>query len=236
MGVTRQCVTVGTVILVAAMAWRTLAANGSPDNRLTPQEKADGWVLLFDGTSAGGWMSGDKPLPAANIQDGAINPKASGAYVSHFKQPFGNFVFACDFKVSPGCNSGIFFRVADLKDPVQSGFEVQVLDSNRRSKPGKNDSGALYDAVAPTANAMKPAGEWNHIEITADKSKVKVVLNGQQVVDADLDRWTEPHKNPDGSKNKFDKPLKDFARTGYVGLQDHGHDAWFKSIKIRLLK
>ena len=83
---------------------------------------------------------------------------------------------------------------------------------------------------------MKPAGEWNHVEITADKSKVKVVLNGQQVVDADLDRWTEPHKNPDGTPNKFDKPLKDFARTGYVGLQDHGHDAWYKNLKIKPLK
>jgi hypothetical protein len=212
------------------------AAATAADNQLTPQEKADGWVLLFDGKSPAGWMAGDKPLPATNVQDGAINPKASGAYVSHYKDPFGDFVLACDFRVSPGCNSGIFFRVGDLKDPVQSGFEIQVLDSARKGKPGRNDSGALYDAVAPSVNAMKPVGDWNHMEITARGSRVNVVLNGQPIVDADLDRWTEPHQNPDGSKNKFDKALKDFPRKGYVGLQDHGHDAWFKNIKIKPLR
>jgi hypothetical protein len=206
------------------------------DNQLTAREKADGWVLLFDGKSPAGWMSGDKPLPAANVQDGAINPKSNGAYVSHYKEPLADFVLGCDFKITPGCNSGIFFRIGDLKDPVQSGFEIQVADSAKRAKLGPHDSGALYDAVAPSTNAVKPAGEWNHIEITADKSRVKVVLNGQQVVDADLDRWTQPHQNPDGSKNKFDKALKDFPRTGYVGLQDHGHDVWFKNIKIKPLK
>jgi len=226
---------VGTV-LAAILAFGGVAADDRADNQLTPQEKADGWVLLFDGKTSAGWMSGDKPLPAANVQDGAINPKSSGAYVSHYKQPFGDFVLACDFKIAPGCNSGIFFRVGDLKDPVQSGFEIQVADSAKKAKPGRNDNGALYDAVAPSANATKPAGAWNHIEITADRSLVKVVLNGQQIVQADLDRWTEPHKNPDGTPNKFDKALKDFPRTGYIGLQDHGHDAWFKNIKVKPLK
>ena len=64
----------------------------------------------------------------------------------------------------------------------------------------------------------------------------KVVLNGQQVIDADLDRWTTPHKNPDGSQNKYNKPLKDFPRSGYIGLQDHGHDVWFKNIKVKPIK
>jgi hypothetical protein len=224
-----------TILIVAVAALGTLVL--AADNQLTQQEKSDGWVLLFDGHSPGGWMSGDKPLPQKNVQGGSINPKASGAYVSHYKEPFGNFILSCDFKVSPGCNSGIFFRVGDLKDPVQSGFEIQVYDNPRgKSKPGKNDSGSLYDALAPSVNAMKPTGEWNHIEITADKNLVKVVLNGQQVIDADLDRWTQPHKNPDGSQNKFDKALKDFPRTGYIGLQDHGHDVWYRNIKIKPLK
>ena len=214
-----------------------LTPAGEVDNQLTPREKADGWALLFDGKTAGGWMSGEKPLPAKTIQGGTINPRGAGAYVSHYKDPFGDFVLSCDFKISPGCNSGIFFRVGDLKDPVQSGFEIQIYDTaNKKTKPGKNDGGALYDAVAPSVNAMKPAGEWDHIEITADKSLVKVVLNGQQVIDADLDRWTTPHKNPDGSQNKYNKPLKDFPRSGYIGLQDHGHDVWFKNIKVKPIK
>jgi len=221
--------------LLALFTSRAVAAE-SEDNRLTPQEKADGWVLLFDGRTTAGWMSGERPMPAANVMDGAINPKNSGAYVSHYKDTFGDFVLACDFKMSPGCNSGIFIRTGDLKDPVQTGFEIQVYDSAGKPNPGKNGGGALYDALAPSTNAMKPAGEWNHIEITADKNVIRVALNGRQIIDADLDRWTQPHKNPDGSKNKFDKALKDFPRAGYVGLQDHGHDVWFKNIKLRPLK
>ena len=231
----RSVVAIGSIVALAISLGGADA--GSEDNQLTQQEKADGWVLLFDGKTPGGWMNGDKPLPQKNIQDGAINPRAAGAYVSHYREPFGDFRLACDFKVSPGCNSGIFFRVGNLKDPVQSGFEIQVYDNPRTGiKPGKNDGGALYDAVAPSTNAMKAAGEWNHIEITANRSLVKVVLNGQQVINADLDRWTQPHRNPDGSNNKFDKPLKDFPRSGYLGLQDHNHDVWFKNIKIKPLK
>ena len=227
------------LLLAAAGLLFTLGAGGaseSRDNQLTPQEKADGWLLLFDGKGPAGWMSGDKPLPAANVQDGAINPHDNGEYVSHYKDKFGNFILNCDYKVSRGANSGIFFRVGDLKDPVQTGFELQVYDSGNRPNPGRNGNGAIYDAQAPSANPAKPAGEWNHVELTADGSRLKVLLNGQQVVEMDLDRWTTPRRNPDGSENKFAKALKDFPRSGYIGLQDHGHDVWYKNIKIKPLK
>ena len=121
-----------------------------------------------------------------------------------------------------------------MNDPVQTGFEIQIFDSAGRA-PGKHSCGALYDAVAPSVEASKPAGEWNHIEITADGGRVKVALNGTDVVDADLDRWTEAGKNPDGSKNKFKKALKDFPRRGYVGLQDHNSPVWFRNIKLKPL-
>jgi len=51
----------------------------------------------------------------------------------------------------------------------------------------------------------------------------------------DLDQWTEPGQNPDGSENKFKKALKDFAREGFLGLQDHGQPCWFKNIKLKKL-
>ena len=93
----------------------------------------------------------------------------------------------------------------------------------------------MYDALAPSAEASRPAGEWNHIEITADGSRVRVVLNGERVLDADLSRWTEARKNPDGTENKFARPLKDFPRTGSIGLQDHNSPVWFKNIKVKRL-
>jgi hypothetical protein len=204
------------------------------DNALSPQEKQAGWVLLFDGKSPAGWVNKDKPLPAANVEDGAINPLKAGAYVTYYQQPFDNFVLSCDFKVTPGANSGIFIRTGDMADPVQTGFEIQIFDSAGKP-PGKHSCGALYDAVAPSVEVSKPAGEWNHIEITADRNLLKVALNGRQVVEADLDRWAEAGKNPDGSKNKFARALKDFPRSGYVGLQDHNSPVWFKNIKLKRL-
>jgi 3-keto-disaccharide hydrolase len=100
----------------------------------------------------------------------------------------------------------------------------------------KHDNGALYDALAPGKNTTKPAGEWNHCEITADKNMITVVMNGEEVVRADLDQFATAGKNADGSKNKYKKALKDFPREGLIGLQDHGHDCWYKNIKIKVLK
>ena len=225
-----------TLALLTLVTVSLLRSNvGAAGNELTAREKQDGWLLLFDGRSPLGWVSGDKPLPAANVQDGAINPNKAGAYVSYYQEPFDNFVLSCEFKVSPGANSGIFFRTADRDDPVQRGFEIQIHDSAGK-QPGKHSCGALYDAVAPSVEASRPAGEWNHIEITADRNLVKIVLNGRPIVEADLDRWTEPGKNPDGTKNKFTRALKDFPRSGYIGLQDHNHPVWFRNIKVKRLK
>jgi len=97
---------------------------------------------------------------------------------------------------------------------------------------GKGSLGGLYDLVAPKVNELKP-GEWNRYTITCDGPKISVVLNGQLVSEANLDLWTEARKNPDGTANKFDRALKDFARSGYVGLQDHGSPVWYRNIRIK---
>src|SRR5262249_14612849 len=100
---------------------------------------------------------------------------------------------------------------------------------------GMHDTGAIYDLVAPSENAMKPVGEWNHLEITCDRNRIEVALNGKNVSRMDLDAWTQPNKRPDGSEHKFDVAYKDHPRKGYIGLQDHGADCWFKNIKLRSL-
>jgi len=201
------------------------------DNELTEQEKKDGWILLFDGKTPEGWTN----LKPANVEDGCINPYKSANYVTFGKEKYGNFVLACDFKVSKDCNSGIFIRTGEAKDPVQTGIEIQVLDSAGKEKMSKHDCGAIYDLVAPTKNTMKPVGEWNHIEITCDKNKIKVALNGEAIAEMDLDQWAEAGKSLDGTKNKFAKALKDFPREGLLGFQDHGKPAWFKNIKLKKL-
>jgi hypothetical protein len=99
---------------------------------------------------------------------------------------------------------------------------------------GVHDSGALYDLVPCKTNAQKPAGEWNHMKITAKGPKIRVELNGQEVSNIDLDQWTEPGKRPDGSSHKFEHvAIAKLPRSGYLGFQDHGSDCWYKNVKLK---
>ena len=82
---------------------------------------------------------------------------------------------------------------------------------------------------------VKPPGQWNRCRLTCWHSIVKVELNGEQVIYMDLDEWTTPKMNPDGTSNKFGTALEDFARSGYIGLQDHGRPVWYRNIRIKRL-
>ena len=95
---------------------------------------------------------------------------------------------------------------------------------------------AVYDIQAPSSNAMKPPGEWNRYQITADENMITIELNGKKVNEVDLDLWTEPRKNPDGSRNKFRTALKDFKREGHIGLQDHGAWVSYRNIRVKVLE
>jgi hypothetical protein len=135
--------------------------------------------------------------------------------------------------VSPNANSGIFFRTGDLKDIVQTGMEVQVHETGDGNPRGVN--GAIYDVLIPKKQNQTHAGEWNHYTITCRANRIFVVHNGEQIIDMDLNQWTEPHKNPDGTKNKFKTAYKDMPREGHIGFQDHGQPVWFRNLKIREL-
>jgi len=227
-----RCLTVGFVILALAPA--SLRAG---DNALSAQEQKDGWILLFDGRTTKGWMTPKgRPLPASHVQQGSLNPHPCD-YMLVYEKPLENFVLSLDFKISPRCNSGVFIRTAPLtprpgKDVGFNGLEIAIDDTRGN---GLHDTGAIYDLVPPTANAMKPAGEWNHLRITSDDNRIEVEVNGRPVTRIDLDAWTMPNKRPDGSDHKFDVAYRDHPRKGYIGLQDHGSDCWYRNIKLRPL-
>ena len=104
-----------------------------------------------------------------HVQDGRLNPHPCD-YMLVYEKPLKNFTLALDFKISPKCNSGIFVRTAPLtprpgKDVGFNGLEIAIDDTQTADF---HDTGAIYDLVKPKTNAMKPVGEWNHIEITCD--------------------------------------------------------------------
>lgn len=69
----------------------------------------------------------------------------------------------------------------------------------------------------------------------AKDNAIRIVLNGEQIVDMDINRWTEPGKNPDGTPNKFKRAYKEMVETGYIGLQDHGGKLWFRNLELKKL-
>lgn len=208
------------------------------DNALTDKEKSDGWVLLFDGQTTKGWMSPkEKPLDQKHVQNGSLNPHPCD-YMLVYQEPLENYKLSLDFKISQKCNSGIFVRTFPLtprpgKDVGFNGIEIAIDDTKNSDF---HDTGAIYDLVKPTKNAMKPVGEWNHIVITSDRNLLSIELNGEQVNRINFDEWPEPNKRPDGTMHKFDVAYKQHPRKGYIGLQDHGSDCWFKNIKLLRLK
>jgi len=211
---------------------RTMAALVGLGLAVSSLAVAEEFTSIFDGSSRKAWKTNTgKPLPLANIQPDGLNPHKSGGYLVVHDTPHGDFVLDFDYKLSKGCNSGVFLRVGDLKDPVYTGLEVAIDDT---TGTGFHDPGAFYDLVPPRVNAQKPAGQWNHMTITARGPRIEVVLNGEAVSQIDLEQWTERGKRPDGSSHKFTNvTIKDLPRSGYLGFQDHGQDCWYKNVKIK---
>jgi len=202
---------------------------------LSDKEKAEGWISLFDGKTLTGWAATGKD-EGWTVDDGAILCTVKGGGYLYTPEQFGDVVLSIDFKIDKGVNSGIFFRWSDLKDAVHTGIEIQILDTYGREPTGTHDCGAIYDMLAPSKQACKPAGEWNNVLLTCDDNLITLDMNGERIIEMDIDKWDTPHKNPDGSRNKFKYAWKDMQREGHIGLQDHGGKVWFRNIKVKPLK
>jgi len=192
-------------------------------------------VTLFNGKDTSAWQK-----PAADkwtIEDGVLAWQ-KGCRNLWTKEKFGDFILDFEFKTTQGTNSGIFLRSAEgEKNWLHGSIEIQISSSyGPNRKPGKHDCGSVYDIQAPGVAAEKPVGEWNHMAIAFKGNLLKIILNGKPIIDIDLDQWTEAHKNPDGSKNKFKTAYKDMPKVGHLGLQDHGRPVWYRNIKVTPLK
>lgn len=203
-------------------------------NVLTGEERAQGFRLLFDGTTLEGWAATKYP-EGWLVRDGLLVCKGESSGYLHTIEQFENFVLRLEYRTAPGANSGIFFRWSDLQDPVHTGLEMQILDTYGQETMQRNSAGALYDLVAPSSNAVRPAGEWNVASVRCEGSRIWLELNGTVVVDADIDQWTTAGQNPDGSPNKFKYAWRDMPRSGHIGLQDHGGYVEFRNVKLAVL-
>ena len=149
------------------------------------------------------------------------------------KESYGDFVVSLEFRTQEKSNSGVFLRSSDIVNWLQNTIEIQILQGDE-DKP-VHLVGAVYDVAAPARQVPITPGQWYHYVITAKGGTLTVMLNGEQVNKVNLDEWKEAGRNPDGTANKFTKAYKDMARTGRVGLQDHGSPIEFRNLFIERL-
>lgn len=195
----------------------------------------EGFAKLFDGKTLDGWQGGKDGYV---IQDEAIvsQPKGSGN-LSTVKE-YGNFHLKFEFKLTPGANNGIGIRVPDEApgerlDPAYKGMEIQVLDDgDERYKNIKEwqHHGSVYGIVPAKTGFLKPTGEWNREEIIASGRHITVILNGETIVDADLDKASE-NGTIDGKAHPGLKRDK-----GHICFCGHGAEVWFRNLRIKELK
>ncbi len=183
------------------------------------------FVNLLDGNDLSAWSTkGNWTVKKHGILDITPRPGETGwkrfdAYLWS-KKKYGDFVLELEYKHPEGGNSGVFVRVRDPQEPVTTGIEAQILDSYGKPEPlTHHDLGGIIKTVGPSKNMAKPAGEWNQMTVTCRGSNLKVKLNGERIVDIDLN----------------EHEIKDRPPRGYIGLQDHGLSLQFRNIRIKEL-
>lgn len=217
-------------------------------------------IVLFDGKSFDGWRGYDKTdMPKAwTIEDGCIKINGSGNGEAGandggdiiFDRKFKNFELSFEWKVAKGSNSGVFYLAQEVPgEPIYiSAPEYQILDNANHPDAklgvdGNRQSASLYDMIPAKPQNSKPYGEWNTGKIMVYKGTVVHYQNDVNVLEYHL--WTPQWKEM-LDKSKFSKEAWPLAydllincggenHEGYIGLQDHGDDVWYRNIKIKIL-
>lgn len=199
----------------------SLAAWGSAQAETPWTELLKGSDLNAHWTTTGNWSLKDG-VATLTPREGESGWSRWSAYLWS-KESYGDFEVEFDYMVQPKGNSGFYFRVGDVNEPVKTGIEVQIYDSASwgPEKPlNDHDSGGLIPGVPPTKRSAKPAGEWNHFHITCKADKLTVKLNGEVVNEVDLTKGA----------------LASRPKKGPIGFQDHGLPLSVRNIRVRALE
>lgn len=200
-------------------------------NQLTPQEKKEGFTLLFNGKDLNLWTGNKDGYKAV---DGSIvvNPAHGSGGNLYTKEEYGNFIFRFQFQLTPGANNGIGIRAPLEGDAAYVGMEIQVLDNTADMYKDLHPyqyHGSVYGVIPAKRGYLKPVGEWNTEEIRAEGPKITVTLNGHVIVDGDIDKASE-NGTADGNAHPG---LKN--KTGHIGFLGHGSVVKFRDLRVKKL-
>jgi hypothetical protein len=202
----------GFVLLGLFSTWVAAAADRKGFLPLFPENGTPkGWVV-------GEWNDVSKPGKGTwRVEQGVMHgEKPRGTWLMSEKE-YGDFILEFEFKLNEAGNSGCALRAPMKGDPAFDGMELQMADFryNTNAKPSEL-TGGLYRAVAPTRQVYKPT-EWNKYHISVRGPKVEVELNGQRILNVNLEEQTETVKRHDGTDAP---PLKGRPRKGHIGFQN----------------
>ena len=209
----------------------------APQNFVTDEEKAAGWRLLFDGKTTNGWhgYKKDKFPDGWQVSDASLVRVAPGGDIITDDE-FQDFELKIDWRISPGGNSGIMYRVTEDHDqPWQTGPEYQVLDNVEHAdgREPKTSAASCYGLYAPVKDVTVPVGLFNQTRLVVQGNHVEHWLNNVRVIAYDLHSpaWQQLVKD-----SKFNS-MPDYGSRpkGKIDLQDHGDKVWYRNIKIRAL-
>jgi len=211
------CVT--AIGLVAGMLLVSPAAPAEP-----------GFTTLFNGKDLTGWKLVEPEGRGYIVENGLLECPADGGGNLFTEKEYANFVFRFEFKLEEGSNNGIGIRAPYEGDAAYQGMEIQVLDNDAPIYRGKlrpaQYHGSIYDVVPAKTGFLKPTGQWNEEEITANGRQITVKLNGHTIVDANLYSVTDPavlKKHPGLAR-----------ATGHIGFLGHGPArVWFRNVRVK---
>jgi hypothetical protein len=222
-----------TGALLALLIVGTVADTAESIMQLTRRGE---WRSLFDGKTTAGWRGyRQKTMPEGwKVVDGTLTRAGKGGDIITVDQ-FDDFELVLEWKVAPGANSGVFFRVTENDEIMwHAAPEIQIIDNAYKGglKPAQT-AGANYDLHAPSKDVSRKPGEWNELRILVKGNHVEQWLNGVEVVEYEIasDDW---ERRVQASKFK-EYPAYGRARRGHIGLQDHGDAVAYRNIRVREL-
>lgn len=217
-----------------------VSASSAANNTLTPDEKAAGWQLLFDGRTLDGWAnfrSPGTPIKGWEVVNGTLRTVAGvrGGSQLVTRNRFDDFEFSWEWRMRPGGNNGIKYFVNAAR-PSAPGHEYQLLDDPAHPKVKPDQlTAAFYDVLPAAENKpLRPAGEWNRSRIVVRGNHVEHWLNGRNVLTYQLGS-AEVQQGIANSKFK-DEPGFGEKITAPIMLTYHRDECWFRNLKIRTLE
>lgn len=242
-------------VAVTLLLLHVASSTAAQHNTLTEAEIAAGWQLLFDGHSLDGWKhyGHDGDIELWSVDEGTLTLAPRNLVLLrmivaeltgtprndliYHKEAFTNFELSLEWKISPDGNSGIFYLVGEEAQYPErmNGLEMQVLDNDGHVDGGivAHRAGDLYDLKASAVDTTQAPGQWNYAVVKVLDNKIEHRLNGKLLLS--ITRLS-PEWHAAVAASKFaDRPGYGDISSGYIALQDHYNEVWYRNIKIRRL-